>query len=803
MINSNLFLLKKRNRSDKKIKDNVRKMRILNYLNFIEKSDKLEEKSSGMSFYDPLLEEKTLKYPIEIKGNKVIPGEASFLVGLRNWDVITDYSQKGDTIKFWGGKYKNPASVLRDYPEWDNKFLEDEFNITVKKSKDSTKYNSAVKIVDSLIKNSQPKGSVSQDATDVTATYSLLISRAIQALSMLRSVMPIGNSEREELVARRKDASERELDVMYKLTDAVNTQVEGFKMGERVADALGMAIQNPTASGNEKMWNEFISIGDQAQSIIRLYLASLLKKEDKKETESWYDDVLKRSRTEIVKYNEAFASGGNGASEAIINALKIYQKGAIKTLNDTKKGTSLVDFETIQNNLPGVQEQVKKPLRAGVNESITSLQIKYFTLSENEIRILENPTHRIFEKKKRGDIAQVQEASYEGAISTLINLSRFLDATVAYFENSEYYDRVKNEAAPFKSRIKRSYDFLTSDSFDNIRSNNPSELEKQINEISDLNDPGKEDSITSWQKKTFAKYENAVVSDQYIQAGDAELAKATDILNKMNTVSALKDKEAQNDLDNIVGRIERAAEDDPSKKMTTQQKDMADKKAQEEELKKSLSAFSGGAGGKTLSDTDIEDISRSISLLTGKTYKDSEGSTNYSEIASDLDAIRGQAFGNVFRKAKGLDPKNPEEDGSRKEEQEPKTNRSGSQEKSQEQGQEVGKATTPKAIEMKKKASGILKELIDNAEDSPEALANLMGAAKAAKIKEWTSSKRDLDSTPDDDLCSPANAAKVKASLKSAQKNMDDNGKHLSEREKRQCQELIDMLKQFPKYCEI
>jgi hypothetical protein len=784
-------------------------MRILNYLNFIEKNDKLEEKSSGMSFYDSLLEEKTLKYPIEIKGNKVIPGEASFLVGLRNWDVITDYSQKGDTIKFWGGKYKNQASTLSDYPEWDNKFLEDEFNVTVKKSKDSTKYNSAVKIVDSLIKNSQSKGSVSQDATDVTATYSLLISRAIQALSMLRSVMPIGNSEREELVARRKGASERELkrelDVMYKLTDSVNTQVEGFKMGERVADALGMAIQDPTASGNEKMWNEFISIGDQAQSIIKLYLASLLKKEDKGKTESWYDDVLKRSRTEIVKYNEAFASGGNGASESIINALKIYQKGAIKTLSDTKKGTSLVDFKTIQNNLPGVQEQVKKPLVAGVNESISSLPIKYFTLSENEIRILENPTHRIFEKKKRGDISQVQEASYEGAISTLINLSRFLDATVAYFENSEYYDRVKNEAAPFKSRIKRSYDFLTSDSFDNIRSNNPSELEKQINEISDLNDPGKEDSITSWQKKTFAKYENAVVSDQYIQAGDAELAKATDILNKMNTVSALKDKEAQNDLDNIVGRIQRAAEDDPSKKMTSQQKYMTDKKAQEEDLKKSLSAFTGGAGGKTLSDTDIEDISRSVSLLTGKTYKNSEGSTNYSEIASDLDAIRGQAFGNVFRKAKGLDPKNSEEE-SPKEEQNPPLNQTKSKERSQEQGQGQGggKLTTTKAKEMKKEASKILEELIEKAEDSPVGFPfNVNGEAKKAKIKEWTSGKKELDSTQDDDLCSPANRKKVEDSLKSAQKNMDKNGQHLSAREKRQCQELIDMLKKFPEYCEL
>ena len=628
-------------------------MMILNYLNFIEKGDKLEEKSSGMSFYNPLLEEKTLKYPIEIKDNKVIPGEASFLVGLKNWDVITDYSQKGDTIKFWGGKYKNPTSVLSDYPEWDNKFLEDEFSITVKKSKDSTKYNSAVKIVDSLIKNSQPKGAVSQDATDVTPTYSLLISRAIQALSMLRSVMPIGNTEREELMKFRKSEMERETDIMYNLTDAVNSQVEGFKMGERVSDALGIAVQNPTAEGNEKMWNEFVSIADQAQSIIKLYLASLLKKEDKKDKESLYDDILKRSRTEIVKYNEAFASGGNGASESIVNALKIYQKGAIKTLNDSKKGTSLIDFKSIQDKLPAVQEQVKRPLRSVMNESSDRGETKYFTLSEKEIKILRNPSHRIFEKKKRGDISQVQEAAYEGAINTLINLSSVLDAIVAYFESSQYYDTVKSEAAQFKSKIKNSYDFLTSDSFDNIRTNNPQELEKQINVINDLNDPGKDTSISSWQKKTFSKYENAVVSDQYIQAGDAELAKATDILNKMNKVSALKDKEAQNDLDNIVGRIQRAAEDDPDKKMTAQQKQTADKKKQEEELKKSLSAFTGGAGEKTLTDSEVEDISRSVSLLTGKSYKDKDGFTNYPEIAGDLSAIKGKPFSNVFRKATG------------------------------------------------------------------------------------------------------------------------------------------------------
>jgi hypothetical protein len=105
---------------------------------------------------------------------------------------------------------------------------------------------------------------------------------------------------------------------------------------------------------------------------------------------------------------------------------------------------------------------------------------------------------------------------------------------------------------------------------------------------------------------------------------------------------------------------------------------------------------------------------------------------------------------------------------------------------------------------MKKEASKILEELIEKAEDSPVGFPfNVNGEAKKAKIKEWTSGKKELDSTQDDDLCSPANRKKVEDSLKSAQKNMDKNGQHLSAREKRQCQELIDMLKKFPEYCEL
>lgn len=775
-------------------------MRVLNYTKFLMKSDKLEEKSSSLSFYGAINEEKTLKYPIEIKDKKTIPNESAFLLGINNWDVITDYEQKGDTIKIWGGKYKNRGAKITDFQPWDDKYLADMQKVVIKKSDDPSKYNSAIKIVDALVKASKPKGSPSPDASDVTATYSLLISRAIQALSMLRSVMPIGNTERDQILQKRKDASERELDVMYKLPDAVNSQVESFKMGEKIADALGMAIDNPTAEGNEKMWNEFISIGNSAEGIIKLYLASLLKKEDKKAVEDLYDDVLTRSRTEIAKYNEAFASGGNGAADSIINALKIYQKGAIKTLGDSKNGTSLIDFASIQEKLPPVQEQVKKPLRGPVNESFHYSGERYQTLTEREINILKNPSHRIFEKKKRGDLSQVQEASYEGAISTLINLSSVLDATVAYFENSEYYDTVKNEAAPLRKRIQNAYDFLTSDSFDNIRNTNPEQLENQINEIKDLNDPGKTDSVTSWQKKVFAKYEKAVISDQYIQAGDAELAKATDILNKMNTISALKDKEAQNDLDNIVGRIQRSAADKPEGKMTSQQKETADKKAKEAELKKTLTAFSSGAGGEDLSDRDVQDIVTSASLLTGKSYKDETGAINYGEVANDLSAIRGEAFANVFRASTGQDIVQSEDSAETQNKNSGKTQDTSG---NQSQGQGGGKLTTPKAIEMKKEASDILQSLIDNAEDSPVGIANLGGAARSAKIKEWTSSKKELDSTSDSDLCSPANRKKVEDSLKSAQKNMTDNGQHLTAREKDECQKLIDMLKKFPQYCEM
>jgi hypothetical protein len=235
------------------------------------KSDKLEEKSSSLSFYGAINEEKTLKYPIEIKDKKTIPNESAFLLGINNWDVITDYEQKGDTIKIWGGKYKNRGAKITDFQPWDDKYLADMQKVVIKKSDDPSKYNSAIKIVDALVKASKPKGSPSPDASDVTATYSLLISRAIQALSMLRSVMPIGNTERDQILQKRKAASERELDVMYKLPDAVNSQVESFKMGEKIADALGMAIDNPTAAGNEKMWNEFISIGNSGYERYSLF----------------------------------------------------------------------------------------------------------------------------------------------------------------------------------------------------------------------------------------------------------------------------------------------------------------------------------------------------------------------------------------------------------------------------------------------------------------------------------------------------------------------------------------------------
>ena len=125
------------------------------------------------------------------------------------------------------------------------------------------------------------------------------------------------------------------------------------------------------------------------------------------------------------------------------------------------------------------------------------------------------------------------------------------------------------------------------------------------------------------------------------------------------------------------------------------------------------------------------------------------------------------------------------------------------QSQGQEQGQEQGggKLTTAKAQEMKKKASEILQELINNAEDSPIVGRGDFGIIKGQKKKKWEESKKELDATPDDDLCSTDNMAKVEANLKSAQENMDKNGEHLSNREKKQCQELIDMLKEFPQYC--
>jgi len=771
-------------------------MRVLNYSNFLIKSDKLEEKSSSLSFYGAINEEKTLKYPIEIKGGKSVPTGDTFDLGMKDWDVITDYSEDGDTIKIKGGRYKQRGAKLSDFEPWDDKYLDDDLKVVVKKSKNPDGYKAAKRIVDAVKKASAPQGSPgspSANATDVTATYSLMISRAIQALSMLRSVMPIGNTERDKLLQSRKDNQEREGDVMYTLPDAVNKQVENFKIGDRLASALTMSIDDPTAAGNEKMWNEFIKIADQAKAIIQVYLSSLLKKETPKEGgEDWYDDVLQRSRTEVVKYNEAFASGGNGASESIINAIKIYQKGAIKTLNDSKKGTSIIDFQTIKGNLPSVVEQVKKPLRT-INESQNYRFRRSSTLTEREINILKNPSHRLFEKKKRGNLSQVQEASYEGAISTVINLSRTLDATVAYFENSEYYDEVNNAASGFRKKIKEAYEFLTSDSFDNIRNNYPDKLEDIIGQIVEMNDPSDPKSIPSWQKEMFAKYENAVVSDQYIKAGDAELAKATDILNKMNTVSYLKDKEAQNDLDNILGRIQRTAEDDPEKKKTVQQKQEEDKKKQEEELKASLSVFTGGSGGEDLTDRDIQDIITSASLLTGKSYKDETGAINYDE-------IKGKPFADVFRKGAGLEvtrDTGSTQTGSQDQRQ--------GQDQSQitNQGQSSGNLTTNEAIKRKKEASEILQSLIDNAEDSPVAIANTFGAAKSQKIKEWKANKKELDSTPDGELCSPANMKKVKDSLNSAKKNMQDNGQHLTAREKKECQKLIDMLEQFPQYCGI
>jgi hypothetical protein len=120
----------------------------------------------------------------------------------------------------------------------------------------------------------------------------------------------------------------------------------------------------------------------------------------------------------------------------------------------------------------------------------------------------------------------------------------------------------------------------------------------------------------------------------------------------------------------------------------------------------------------------------------------------------------------------------------------------------QSQGREQGggKLTTAKAQEMKKKASEILQELIDNAGDSP-AIGFDFGIAKGQKKTKWEESKKELDATPDDDLCSSDNQAKVKSNLISAEEDMGKNGKHLTDNEKELCQELIDMLKEFPQYC--
>jgi hypothetical protein len=531
---------------------------------------------------------------IDISGDtKLMPKDDKAVLGIRNWERISGIDskrKKGSEDQYKWIELENKGATKR-YQEGDQEF------------------DAAVRFINRLINqlySQSTKGGDSETGKDISADdsiYRLLLDKALSALVMMRAILPV-NAEGKPKI---KD-----------LLDDFNIYTS----------IIGILRQvKPDKASHKKMWGDIKNLGSESEKYIEEFGEVWGELEKAPEGGETRPEMLNRGSLDFKNAKEKYSATGNGASTFIKAGIDSYANGGLNLLDSNG-----IDLNSLQKVFPEIIKKYEEKEAGGaVNESYINLKNR----------------SDLFERKKSDDTstAQMQEASYSTLLNQVISLAGIIDSFIDFFIGSPFETEIRASAAKYQKPLQQAAQFLSSNNFSQIRGSSAGG--DKIKEITDnlekLSAQNGELSIAEWKNKSLEKYGNAQISNDFLKDGDEKIARAQGIVNDMVKLSSLKQKAASTELQNVIADIANVnTMGDPKIDRIGGGDGVTDgaptSKADIEELQKEISNILGTPKSATdkVTPEEVLEIARYLSLLTGKTYKTANGTTDTAEINKDI-----------------------------------------------------------------------------------------------------------------------------------------------------------------------
>jgi hypothetical protein len=429
------------------------------------------------------------------------------------------------------------------------------------------------------------------------------LDKALSALVMMRAILPVNAEGKPEI----KDL------------------LDDFNIYTNIIDILSQV--KPDKASHKKMWGDIKNLGTESEKYIEEFGQVWGKLEEVPEEGETRIEMMNRGVLDLKNAKEKYSATGNGASTFIKAGIDSYANGGLNLLDSNG-----IDLNSLQKVFPEIIKKYEEKEASGaVNESYINLKNR----------------SDLFERKKSDDTstAQMQEASYSTLLNQVISLAGIIDSFIDFFIGSPFETEIRASAAKYQKPLQQAAQFLSSNNFSEIRGSSAGG--DKIKEITDnlekLSAQNGELSIAEWKNKSLEKYGNAQISNDFLKDGDEKIARAQGIVNDMVKLSSLKQKAASTELQNVIADIANVnTMGDPKIDRIGGGDGVTDgaptSKADIEELQKEISNILGTPKSATdkVTPEEVLEIARYLSLLTGKTYKTANGTTDTAEINKDI-----------------------------------------------------------------------------------------------------------------------------------------------------------------------
>ena len=532
---------------------------------------------------------------IDISGDtKLMPKDDKAVLGIRNWERISGIDSKR----------KKGSEDQYKWIELENK------GATKKYQEGDQEFDAAVRFINRLINqlySQSSKGDASETGKDISSDdsiYRLLLDKALSALVMMRAILPEnaeGKPEIKELLGK-------------------------FNIYTNIIDILSKV--KPDKTSHKKMWGDIKKLGSDSEKYIEEFGQAWGKLEKAPEGGETRIEMMNRGVLDFKNAKEKYSATGNGASAFIKAGIDSYANGGLNLLDSND-----IDLNSLQKVFPGIIKKYREKEGGGaVNESYINLKNR----------------SDLFERKKSDDTstAQMQEASYSTLLNQVISLAGIIDSFIDFFIGSPFEAEIRASAVKYQKPLQEAAQFLSSNNFSQIRGSSAGgdKIKGITDNLEKLSAQNGELSIAEWKNKSLEKYGNAQISNDFLIDGDEKIARAQGIVNDMVKLSSLKQKAASTQLENVIADLAGVnAEEDPmidrigggggydETGMPTSKEDM-------EKLQKEISNILGTPKSATdkVTPEEVLEIARYLSLLTGKTYKTSDGTPDIEGINRDI-----------------------------------------------------------------------------------------------------------------------------------------------------------------------